>query len=145
MLLTKAVLDGTYENSYWLPYKDFLDVSDNFTEFSCERLEGKEEYISLIENLLHADETAQVFVEVYGLEQDQNDQWIYGETLIIFSQLSIEEIKQILNKDTRAFPSEIGRLSPADQKYFIINESGSLAPALSSTSNSHTIYYCWWD
>ncbi len=53
--------------NYWFSYKDFLDPADIFTEFCCENLDGKQNYISLIEKMLDADKTAKIFVEVYGL------------------------------------------------------------------------------
>ena len=65
-LLKSAETNKNYENKYWFPYKGFLDLTDNFTVFSCENLDGKQGYISLIENLLNADQTAKIFVEVYG-------------------------------------------------------------------------------
>ena len=109
-ILTLLKIDESnrnYTNNQWFSYKDFLDPTDDFTDFSCERLEGKQKYITLIEKLLSIDETAKIFVQVYGLEEDNNEQCITADTLIIFSKLSLYEIKQIFNEpkdksDTRS-------------------------------------------
>jgi len=37
----------------------------------------------LIEKSLSIDETAKIFVQVYGLEEDNNEQCITADTLII--------------------------------------------------------------
>ena len=49
-LLKNDEMNRNFTNNYWFSYKDFLDPTDDFTDFSCERLEGKHEYIALIEN-----------------------------------------------------------------------------------------------
>ncbi|MBR9942571.1 hypothetical protein KE502_01680 [Clostridiaceae bacterium Marseille-Q3526] len=61
----------------------------------------------MIEKLLSIDETAKIFVQVYGLEEDNNEQCITADTLIIFSKLSLYEIKQIFNEPKDIFPSDI--------------------------------------
>ena len=87
-----------YTDNYWFPYGDFLDPTDRFTDFSCENLAGKQPFITIIENLLHKDQTAEVFVQVYGLEEYAHDEpVIYADTLILFSRLPLFEIKQIFN------------------------------------------------
>ena len=48
-LLKVDEITGNYTNNYWFTYKDFLDPTDDFTAFECERLEGKERYTALIE------------------------------------------------------------------------------------------------
>ena len=109
-ILTLLKIDESnrnYTNNQWFSYKDFLDPTDDFTDFSCERLEGKQKYITLIEKLLSIDETAKIFVQVYGLEEDNNEQCITADTLIIFSKLSLYEIKQIFNEPKDIFPSDI--------------------------------------
>ena len=65
-ILSLLKSNKNYENKYWFSYKDYLDPADNFTAFSCENLEGKQAYITLIETLLKIDETAKIYVEVYG-------------------------------------------------------------------------------
>lgn len=77
----------SYQRNYLFSYQDYLDPADQFTDFSCENLDGKEGYITVIENLLHADETAKAFVQVYGFDRDNEDEFIYADTLIIFSIL----------------------------------------------------------
>ena len=56
-----------WESRYWFLYKDFLNPADAFTDFSCERHDGKLGYIALIESLLNKDRDANIFVEVYGM------------------------------------------------------------------------------
>lgn len=106
-LLKANETNRNYEKKYWFLYKDFLDPTDDFTAFSCENLDGKQGYIALIENFLNADETAKIFVEVYGFEENNNEQFIYADTLIIFSKLSLLEVKQIFNEPKDIFPSDI--------------------------------------
>ena len=50
-LLKTDEMSSNYTNNYWFSYKDYLDPADDFTDFCCECLEGKHEYIALIENL----------------------------------------------------------------------------------------------
>lgn len=54
-LLQVDKMNRNHTNKYWSAYNDFLDPTDDFTDFSCERLDGKQEYIALIENLLSID------------------------------------------------------------------------------------------
>ena len=136
--------DRNYEKGYWIPYKDFLDPKEDFTEFSCERLEGKEGYLALIENLLHGDETAEVFVQVYGFEEDKDEQWIYADTLFIFSRLPLLAIKQIFNEPKDIFPSDIGEETDLSRQ-FLVNEKGELIPAAELRGDGRRAYYCWWD
>lgn len=144
-LLKSAEADRNYTNNYWFSYKDFLDPEDAFTSFSCEDLDGKEGYISLIENLLKTDETAKVFVEVYGFEEDNDKQFIYADTLIIFSRLSLPEIKQIFNEPEDIFPSDIGELTDFSSRAFVIDDNGDLVPAADFCNDGYSVYYCWWD
>ncbi len=134
-----------YTNNYWFSYKDFLDPTDDFTDFSCEQLEGKQGYIDLIENLLSIDENAKVFVQVYGLEENTSEQFIYADTLIIFSKLSLMEIKQIFNESKDLFPSDIGEETDFSQPTFLIGKNGELIPSTKLSYNNYFRYYCWWD
>ncbi len=86
-LLKTDKMNSNYTNNYWFSYKDYLDPTDDFTDFCCECLEGKCEYIALIENLINKDKTAKIFVQVYGLEDE--DRVITADTLIVFSKLSL--------------------------------------------------------
>ena len=106
-LLKTDKMNGNYTNNYWFSYKDYLDPTDDSTDFCCECLEGKREYIVLMENLINKDRTAKIFVQVYGLED--KDRVITADTLIIFSKLSLAEIKQIFNEPKDIFPSDIGK------------------------------------
>lgn len=143
-LLKNDKANNDYTNRYWFSYKDFLDPTDGFTTFSCEDLDGKQGYIALIENLLKEDETARIFVEVYGFEEIDNEQFIYADTLIIFSKLSLLEIKQIFNEPKDIFPSGIGEETDFSQQIFLIGDNGDLVP-VANFSEDDSVYYCWWD
>lgn len=143
-LLEVDRINGSYINNYWFLYNDFLDPTDNFTDFSCERLDGKREYISLIENLLSKDETAKIFVEVYGFE-DVHERFIYADTLIIFSKLPLIEIEEIFNEPKNIFPSDIGEMTDFTRPTFLIGDTGELIPSTELLSGDSSVYYCWWD
>ena len=148
IILTLLKIDESnrnYTNNYWFSYKDFLEPTDDFTDFSCERLEGKQEYITLIEKLLSIDETAKIFVQVYGLEEDNNEQYITADTLIIFSKLSLYEIKQIFNEPKDIFPSDIREETDFSQPTFLIDNNGKLIPSVKLFGDDCFVYYCWWD
>ena len=144
-LLKSAEANRNYETRYWFSYKDFLDPTDDFTAFVCENLEGKQGYLALIENLLNADETAKIFVEVYGFEEDHNEQFIYADTLIIFSKLSLPEIEQIFSEPEDIFPSDIGEDTDLSQQNFIVGDDGNLIPVAKLLNDDYSVYYCWWD
>ena len=131
--------------NYWFSYKDFLDPADIFTEFCCENLDGKQNYISLIEKLLDADKTAKIFVEVYGLEEDGNAQFIYADTLFIFSKLSLEMITLIFNELIDIFPSDIGEETDFSRQNYLIDENGNLVSVENLFDSGYSVYYCWWD
>lgn len=134
-----------YKTRYWFSYKDFFDPTDHFTEFATESLEGKQNYIAVIENLRSADESAKIFVEVYGLEEDKFECFIHAETLIIFSKLSLNEIKQIFNAPTDIVPSDIGEETEFSQPVFLIGENGEMIPGAGLFDKDFFCYYCWWD
>ena len=127
---------------YWFLYKDFLDPADAFTDFSCENLDGKLEYIALIESLLNVDRDAKIFVEVYGIDDDDG---IFADTLFIFSKLSLPVIKKVFNKPKDIFPSDIGEIKIPPQQIFVIGDNGDLVPAAKFFKNGYSVYYCWWD
>ena len=143
-LLKVDEITGNYTNNYWFTYKDFLDPTDDFTAFECERLEGKERYTALIENLLSIDKCAKVFVQVYGMEND-NGPCVYADTLIIFSKLSLDRIKQIFNEPEDIFPSDIGEETDFSQPTFLIGNNGQIIPGAELFKGNDSVYYCWWD
>lgn len=134
-----------FSQQYLLPYIDFFDLGDNFTDFQCERDEGKALYVSFIESLTCTDKYAQIFVEIYGVEEDGDDFWIYADTLIIFSELSFSEIKQIFSKSKDVFPSEIGEIKEINEKDILIYKDGTQHLLVASCSRAYNFYYCWWD
>lgn len=143
ILLKMDETNRNYTNNYWIPYKDYLDQTDDFTDFCCERLEGKREYVALIENLVSKDNTAKIFVQVYGLED--GDQVITADTLIIFSKLTLDEIKHIFNEPKDIFPSDIGEETDFSTPAFLIGDDGELIPSKKLFNHEQSLYYCWWD
>lgn len=143
-LLKSDRANETYKRNYWFSYKDYLDPTDKFTDFSCENLDGKQDYIILIESMLHADETAKIFVQVYGLDEDNSDEIIYADTLIVFSTLTLIEIKRIFNEPRDIFPSDIGELTDFSQD-FVVDDNGNLIPVINLFRSGYSAYYCWWD
>lgn len=143
-ILSLLKSNKNYENKYWFSYKDYLDPADNFTAFSCENLEGKQAYITLIETLLKIDETAKIYVEVYGFEED-DEPFIYADTLIIFSKLSLSEIQKIFNEPEDIFPSDIQRMPDYSEQLFIVEENGNLNSVEILSDKDYSIYFCWWD
>ena len=142
-LLKTDSVNGNYTNNYWFSYKDYLDPADDFTDFACESLEGKQEYIALIENFISKDKTAKVFVQVYGL--DNNNQVITADTLIIFSKLTLVEIKEIFHEPKDIFPSDIGEETDFSQPTFLIGDNGELISSTKLFHDVQSVYYCWWD
>ncbi|GFI68765.1 hypothetical protein IMSAG249_00583 [Lachnospiraceae bacterium] len=144
-LLKTDEINRNYVNNYWFSYEDFLDPKDDFTDFSCERLDGKQRYITLIENLLNADDTAKIFVQIYGFEENGSGQFIYADTLIIFSKLLLDKVKQIFNGPKDIFPSDIGEEIELLHPTFLIGKNGKLIPGTKLIDENYFIYYCWWD
>lgn len=99
----------------------------------------------MIEKLLSIDETAKIFVQVYGSEEDNNEQYITADTLIIFSKLSLYEIKQIFNEPNDIFPSDIREETDFSQPTFLIDNNGKLIPSVKLFGDDCFVYYYWWD
>lgn len=144
-LLKRDEANGNYENNYWFSYKDFLDPIDEFTAFSCENFDGKQRYLAIIENLLHKDESAKIFVQVYGYEEDSKESFIYADILIIFSRLPLIEIKQIFYETEELFPSSIGEAADFSKHTFLVDDNGDLLPITNLFHDGYSVYYCWWD
>lgn len=64
-ILKSAQATHSYQTTCWFAYQDYLDPSDGFTKFVCERFEEKQAYLGLINTLLAEDKTAKVFVQVF--------------------------------------------------------------------------------
>ena len=86
-LLKVNEMNGNYTDKYWFSYEDYLDPTDDFTDFCCECLEGKHEYVVLMEELISKDKTANIFVQVSGLEDKAGV--ILADTLIILDRKSV--------------------------------------------------------
>lgn len=142
-LLKTDKMNNNYTNNYWFSYKDYLDPADDFTDFCCECLEGKHKYIVLIENLIRKDITAKIFVQVYGLED--RDRVITADTLIIFSKLSLVEIKQIFNESKDIFPSDVGEETDFSTPAYLVGDNGELISSTKLFNDEQSVYYCWWD
>lgn len=144
-LLKNNEKNRDYTNRYWIPYADYLDPTDCFPTFSCDYLDGKQRYLDLIDNLLRADQTAKVFVELYGCDSFDGKPCINAETLILFSRLPLCDIEHIFNAPEDTFPSAIGEETDLSQPTFIIDENGCVIPAADLPTNGCSVYYCWWD
>lgn len=142
-LLKMDKVNRNYTNKYWFSYKDYLDPADGFTDFCCECLEGKHEYIALIEKLIIKDKAAKIFVQVYGLED--KDRVITADTLIIFCKLPLAEIKEIFNQPKDIFPSDIGEETDFSQPALLIGDNGELILSTRLFREGQSVYYCWWD
>lgn len=142
-LLKTDKKNNNYTNNYWLAYKDYLDPTDDSTDFCCECLEGKHDYLALIEGLISKDKTAEIFVQVYGLED--RDRVITADTLIIFSKLSLTEIKHIFNELKDIFPSDIGEETDFSTPAFLVGDNGELISSTGLSREEQSDYYCLWD
>ena len=94
--------------------------------------------------MLKADETAKIFVQVYGLDEDNSGEYIFANTLIIFSILPLLEIQRILNVSKDIFPSDMGEKADFSQD-FVVDDSGNLLPIINLFNSNYSAYYCWWD
>lgn len=152
VLLKTDEINKSYQTRYWFSYKDYLDPEDSFTDFAYANVDGKQEYINLIESLLRLDAAARVYVEVYGLEEIDGDPLIYAETLIIMSRLPLDDIKRVFNAPDDIFPSDIGEETNLSQplfpetveKRFLIG-SHELISGRNLIRENESVYYCWWD
>ncbi|GEM_PF-1468483 len=137
-----------YSHNYLVPYKDYLDASDPFTDFNCERDEGKTNYMAMINRVAAMDPAAQIFVEVYSLEEDDDEAYIYADTLIIFSALPLADVKRIFSQSKDLFPSDVGELQDRDfydKVNLVVTGDGALQPVDSFRGQGSHCYYCWWD
>ncbi len=136
-----------YKNSICFEYKEFIDNNEEFTEFN--NSEDNEKYLDAIDKIKNIDKSAACFVEVYGEEEN----FIYGETIILITCLSKEEIEnifEIINKKYNDYlsPSEITLISLKDiQNTFYIDKNGKLIE-LCSVLRKYVltnIFTLWWD
>lgn len=97
--------------------------------------------------MLIKDETAKIYVEVYGFEEDNEQFMIYADTLIIFSILSLLEIQQIFNKPKDIFPSAIEKKTYFTQQNYIIDYNGDLILVMGADifDEGYSVFCCWWD
>lgn len=144
-LVKTAYENKNFTHHYLLSYKDFLDIEDDFTDFQGERKDGKAQYISLLEQITNKDKNAQIFVEIYGFEEHNEDIWIYADTFIIFTELSFTEIQQLLEMSKDVFPSEIGEEKDITEGYTIIDKEGVGHSVKELCNRAFHVYYCWWD
>ena len=71
--------------------------------------------------------------------EDNNEQCICADTLIIFSKLSLYDIKQIFNEPQDIFPSDIGEETDLSQPTFFIDDNGELIPITKLFCNDYFI------
>lgn len=144
-LVKAAEKNKDFSNHYLLPYQEFFDTRHDFTEFNCERMEGKANYLTLIDELTSIDQDTKVFVEVSGFEEDGDDIWICADTLIISSKLYLSDIRQIFENPIDIDPSEIGSMEGFTEKDMVISKDGILHPMHELCDREYNYYFCWWD
>ena len=67
------------------------------------------------------------------------------QILIVFSKLSLAEIKQIFNEPKDIFPDDIGEETDFSQPTFLVGENGELISIIELSHEEQSVYYCWWD
>ena len=67
------------------------------------------------------------------------------QILIIFSKLSLAEIKQIFNEPKDIFPDDIGEETDFSQPIFLVGDNGKLISITELSHEEQSVYYCWWD
>lgn len=148
-IISALKLNKSYKYNYLVDYKKSFDVEEDFFDFCCERKRGKNKYILAFDQLKGLDSKVRIFSEIYGLEEDKKDVWVYIETLIIISSLPLEEIKKcfmVLNRfDEYLYPSYIGEIEGELDSYIVINNEGKQSPLSQFIGCKEKIYYCWWD
>lgn len=77
--------------------------------------------------------------------EDNSEQCICADTLIVFSKLSLYEIKYIFNEPQDIFPSDIGEETDFSQPTFLIGDNGELISSTKLFHDEQSVYYCWWD
>lgn len=149
-LLRKQDEERNYLERYLVEYKEFLNVADMFTDFCCERAEGKEQYSAMIEEIIKRDNAAKIFVEVYGFEEeaDGTDIFIYSETLIIFTVLPDEQIQEVIDMSGDIFPSDFGEANQDNSQMneaFVVDAEGKLNSVIQYCEEKRRMLYFWWD
>ncbi len=144
-LLKANKSNKNYDNIYLISHNEFLDPKDKFADFCCEHLEGKNKFAPLIKKLLSIDKSAKFFVKLYGLEESDDEPLIYSDTVIIFSELPLNEIEKIFNAPKDIFPSDIGIIDAISNQTYIVDNNGNLSHANESVTDKQFTYYCWWD
>ena len=144
---------ANHQVSLCIPYLEYLDTGQNFTDFNGQQKEEKLIYLEAIERILQADSTAEIFVEVYGFEREGTANIITAETLWIETVLitdDISEVFQLMNEKYQRYysPSCIGLLSQTDlKKGILVNQNGRLME-MSKVVTLHDfrrLIYCCWD
>ncbi len=138
-LLLARESNKEYDKNYWIPYEDYFDIQDNNIDFACETLGGIQVYKDVIEEFVEADDKAKVYVDVYGIE----DGIIYSETLVVYSELSLDEVTKLFNKTPSVAPSDIGEYKINTKRPSIINKKGQIESI--EENGGLNVYYCWWD
>lgn len=149
-LLRRQEEEGRYTELYLIAYEEYLDTEDTFTDFWCERAEGKQQYTEMIAEVVKRDAGAKVFVEVYGFEEEEDgsDIFIYAETMILLTELLDEQIQQVMDGAGDIFPSELGEVSQENdalERAFVIDAAGCKLPLMHYLQEKQRILYYGWD
>lgn len=131
---------GTY---LLVPWEDYLDPAEPFTELNCQRGEGKKDYAAMIRGFLRLDENARIFAELYGLEgEDEGDAWVWADTLLAITTLPPEQAEEYFYNDPRVWPSQASAL-PDRYDLLVVDRDGAARPL--TLREGETICSLWWD
>ena len=76
---------------------------------------------------------------------EDKDKVITADTLIVFSKLSLAEIKQVFNESKDILPADIGEETDLSQSTFLVGDNGELISITELSHEEQSVYYCWWD
>ena len=76
---------------------------------------------------------------------EDKDKVITADILIVFSKLSLVEIKQVFNEPKDIFPDDIGEETDLSQSTFLVGDNGELISITELSHEEQSVYYCWWD
>ncbi|MCI8649574.1 MAG: hypothetical protein HFG20_05600 [Anaerotruncus sp.] len=136
--------------------RQYIDNAEPFTDFCCEHTYGNEKYLDLIESICASDPQTRCFVWVYGLEEaEDEDAFIFADTLIVSTSLGIEWIERSCKQTGEKHgcylsPSHIRRIAKEETKQIsYIEQDGTLSPLwehLAPKFCRHSyVYTLWWD
>ena len=152
VFLRQRQADRNFEKGLCFCCGEYLDSEESFTDFTCGPVD-KNVIMDMVRRIHLCDGSANVYIEVYDLEEDDTESFIYAETMWIQTVLDMDRLKDLfeeLNKDYGAYcsPDAMGVLSEESiHRYFLVNQVGELIEmsTLLNTDGLKSLFYCWWD